>query len=233
MIVVLVPSRGRPERAKGMAGSVLATATGPVRVVLIVDADDPRHAEYEALAGPVAGEGPFVITLPEQVGYTRSLNAAAQTVLGDPDVSIVGAFGDDVVFRTPGWDDEVRAALATPGIAYGDDLIHGRNHPSAVFMSREIIEALGWLALPATSHQWADDGWKRLGQATGVLRYMDGVVFEHEHPGVGKAEWDATYDGVFQVPRAEADFAGFTAWVESGGLAHDTIAVRQLLEARR
>ena len=231
MIVVLVPSRGRPGRANLMAASVLATAQSPVRVVLIVDADDPNHADYQALAGPEAGVGPMVVTLPEQIGYTRSLNVVAQTVLQDSAVRIVGAFGDDVVFRTPGWDQPLLEALVKPGIAYGDDLIHGRNHPSAVFMSRELIEALGWLALPTTSHQWADDGWKRLGQATGCLRFLEGVVFEHEHPGVGKAEWDATYDGVFQVPRAEADFAGFTGWVESGGLDRDAAIVRGILEA--
>jgi pyruvyltransferase len=32
-------------------------------------------------------------------------------------------------------------------------------------MSSVIAKALGWLALPATTHQWADDGWKRLGHA--------------------------------------------------------------------
>lgn len=229
MIVVLVPSRGRPGRANTMAASVLATAQSPVRVVLIVDADDPQHHNYQALAGPEPGVGPSVVTMPEQVGYTRSLNAVAQIVLADPDVTVVGAFGDDVVFRTPGWDQSLLEALATPGMAYGDDLIHGRNHPSAVFMSRELIEALGWLALPATSHQWADDGWKRLGQITGCLRFLEGIVFEHEHPAVGKAEWDDTYAGVFTDERAKADYEGFTGWLESDAFVRDVEKVRQVL----
>jgi hypothetical protein len=98
-------------------------------------------------------------------------------------------------------------------------------------MSSSIAQALGWLALPATTHQWADDGWKRLGQATGCLRYMDGVVFEHEHPAVGKADWDDTYKGVFNDERAKSDYEGFIGWVESGGLDRDAVAVREILES--
>jgi hypothetical protein len=164
-----------------------------------------------------------------RVGYTASLNRAASALWDAPGILILGAFGDDVLFRTANWDDHVRAALATPGMAYADDLIHGRNHPSAVFMRAELARALGWLALPATKHQWADDGWKRLGQATECLRYMDEVVVEHMHPAVGKADWDDTYTGVFESERAKADYEGFTAWAETGGLEADAATVRAVL----
>lgn len=219
-MIILVPSRGRPTRALSMARSVLAMAEGPVAVRLIVDADDPDLAAYQAL-------GLDLTVLPERVGYTRSLNEVAREVWDEHDV--LGAFGDDVLFRTPGWDRIVEQTLATPGLAYGDDRIHGRNHPSAVFMSSAIAKALGWLALPATSHQWADDGWKRLGQELALLRYMPEVIVEHLHPAVGKAEWDATYESVFNDERAKADYEGFMAWVESGGMAADAASVREAL----
>jgi hypothetical protein len=36
-----------------------------------------------------------------------------------------------------GWDERVEAALATPGIAYGDDLIHGvRQAPRIAWWSQ-------------------------------------------------------------------------------------------------
>jgi len=222
-VIVLVPSRGRPARAATMVDSVRATAVGAVEILVLVDPDDP------ALPGYQAHEGLPLFELPEPMGYTAALNHVARLVWDWHDA--LGAFGDDVVFRTLGWDDHVRHALRTPGLAYGDDLIHGRNHPSAVFMSGAIAKALGWLALPATTHQWADDGWKRLGQATGTLRFLEGVVFEHEHPGVGKAEWDDTYRAVFADERAKADYEGFTSWVETGGLDRDAALVRQVVEA--
>lgn len=222
-MIILVPSRGRPARAARMVDSVRATAVDPVEVLVLVDPDDP------ALPGYQAHESLPLLELPEPMGYTKALNYAARLAWDSHD--ILGAFGDDVVFRTLGWDDYVRHALATPGLAYGDDLIHGRNHPSAVFMSSSIAKALGWLALPATSHQWADDGWKRLGQVTGTLRYLEGVVLEHEHPAVEKAEWDDTYRAVFESDRAKADYEGFTHWAEKGGLDRDALLVRQVVEA--
>lgn len=221
-IAVLVPSRGRPDRAALMAQSVIETSGGRVSIVLIVDADDPELEAYRA----GLPKGAALVVLPERVGYTASLNAVAGDVWDDFDV--LGAFGDDVLFRSFGWDQRVAETLAEPSIAYGDDLIHGRNHPSAVFMSSAIAKALGWLALPATTHQWADDGWKRLGQELGVLRYMSDVVVEHLHPAVHKAEWDATYESVFEADRAKRDYEGFTAWAETD-LAGDAAKVRAAL----
>lgn len=202
-ILTLVPSRGRPERAATMAASYHSTAVSPdTGLLFLVDPDDPRLADYKREVNH--------LVLPERLGYTGSLNHAARIVWDER--TVLGAFGDDVIFRTNGWDNLVTETLATPGIAYGDDLIHGKNHPSAVFMSSAIAKGLGWLALPATSHQWADDGWKILGQRSGLLRFMPDVVVEHMHPGVGKAEWDETYESVFRQERAAQDFAGFGAW---------------------
>lgn len=219
-MIIIVPSRGRPKRAATLVNSIRQTAEGPVQVVVAVDPDDPELASYRSYIRDLH-------VLEERLGYTATLNLVASQVWDWDD--ILGAFGDDVVFRTKGWDRIVAETLETPGIAYGDDRIHGKNHPSAVFMSSAIARVLGWLALPATSHQWADDGWKRLGETTGLLRYMPDVIVEHEHPAVGKAEWDDTYASVFDEARAKADYEGFTAWVESGGLDADAQRVRGLL----
>ncbi len=204
-IIVLVPSRGRPERLAAMLDSVQQTASGDVATLAMLDTDDPYLPAYVDI---LSASQPFVAG--PRTGYTRSLNDAAATVWDR--YSIIGAFGDDVLFRTPGWDNAVEAALETPGIAYGDDLIHGANHPSAVFMSSVIARHLTWLALPYTTHQWADDGWKILGQQTKTLRFVPEVVFEHRHPAVDKAPWDDTYAGVFNDERAKGDYEGFQEW---------------------
>lgn len=219
-IWTLVPSRGRPERAKAMAESYLATSTiGRAHVLFLLDPDDPTLADYEGVNRHV---------LPEPMRYTRALNYGARQLIHEKD-AILGAFGDDVLFRTPGWDRIVEEALSTPGIAYGDDLIHGKNHPSAVWMSSAIAKALGWLALPATTHQWADDAWKRLGQELGLLRFLPDVIVEHMHPAVNKGEWDDTYAAVFNDERAKSDYEGFTHWVDDGGLQADAVKVRAIL----
>lgn len=225
-IAILVPSRGRPERALAMAESVHGDGFhGGCQVVVIIDPDDPRRADYEA-AFPADRGATRLLTLNQRLGYVGSLNHVAPMYWDTHHV--LGAFGDDVVFRTPDWGARVIATLAAPGIAYGDDLIHGERHPSAVFMSSEIAKALGWLAMPGTSHQWADDAWKVLGQTAGCLRYMPDVIVEHLHPGVGKAEWDDTYRSVFDSDRAARDHAGFEEWKRKY-LAADVANVRKAL----
>jgi hypothetical protein len=206
-----------------MVRSVFATRRRvPVEVVVIVDDDDPKAEEYlRLLPGRVR-------LLTERIGYSASLNLVARELLGDPRNLVFGAFGDDVLFRTEGWDRLVARALARPGIAYGNDLVHAAGHPTAVWMSREIVEALGWLALPTSWHLWVDDAWKRLGQETGTLRYLPNVVVEHMHPAVGKADMDETYREVYDADRGHRDHLAFLAWEESG-LAGDAAKVRMAL----
>lgn len=222
-MMVLFPSRNRPQRAYTAVHSAIDTATGEFEYRVLVDHDDPTLPEYEALGLDVMPVAPG--------GYVVALNQAAKAFMDTED--ILGAYQDDVIFRTPGWDARVRETLATPGIAYGDDLIHGVNHPTAVFVSTVIIRALGWLALPTTWHQWADDCWKALGQATGCLRFMDGVIFEHIHPAAGKAPMDEGYERVFganegATQRAASDYYAFHQWLEDR-LDIDAAKVRAVL----
>ena len=226
-MIVIVPSRARPTRAREMAESAHATAHGSVEVVIVVDDTDPELERYEATF-PADGPTSLVI-LEGRHRYTECLNVIAFSPIAEGH-DILGAFGDDVIFRTQSWDIFAQRALRRPGIAYGDDLIHGQKHPTAVFMSRSLVDALGWLALPYTKHQWADDAWKQLGQRARCLRFMKQVVIEHMHPAVDKAEWDDTYRDVIggRVPgAAKADYEGFIGWMEHG-LHEDSQRVRVL-----
>jgi hypothetical protein len=191
-------------------------------LLFLVDPDDPEVERYREVV--------TALVLPSRRGFVGALNYAVDH-LGVDAHAIWGAFGDDVAFRSAGWDERVVAALQTPGIAYGDDLIHGARHPSAVWVSSLIVRALDWLALPATSHQWADDGWKAIGESMNLLRFLPDVIVEHMHPAVGKAEWDDTYEGVFTAVRAERDHAGFEAW-KRHWMAADLGKIGVALDAR-
>lgn len=212
MIAIVIPSKGRPERCAAMIASARDTASERVRFLVVIPHEQAVQP-YQA----VVAEGAELISAP--TGFVRCVNRGARAIVDD--VSIVGAFGDDVLFRTPGWDVEVEKALASPGMAYGDDLVgstlHGIPHPTAVWVSSEIIRALGWLALPSIGHQWADDVWRDLFKAAGCDRYLPQVVVEHLHPAVRKADMDATYEAVFggndeAAARAAGDFAAYETW---------------------
>lgn len=215
-MIIIVPSRGRPQRAAAMVRSVRETAAGPVDVVVAIDPDDDVAAYRRAV-----GE---VVVLPERVGYSATLNLVA----AEADHDIYGAFGDDVLFRTPAWDKRVRETLVTPGIAYPNDLAHRAGWPTAIFMSRAIRDALGWLSLPTVRHQYADNAWWEIGREAGCLRYMDDVVCEHMHEVYGKAEQDETYREVYSEPWATESRLAWEAYREHRFPA-DVARVRMVL----
>lgn len=215
-LALIVPSRGRPARAEAMAASALATAADPggLAIVVAVDPDDPELGAYRDTVRHAE-----LRVLPERLGYSGTLNAVAGSYASPGD--LLGAFGDDVLFRTRGWDAEVRRALRRPGLAYPNDLSWGRKWATAVFASREVVDALGWLAYPGCRHQYVDNVWWELGTRSGRLAYLESVVCEHMHPAWGKAEDDEGYRSVYSEPQATIDHDAFGAWRDGGGMAAD------------
>lgn len=213
-IVVLCPSRGRPDKAAEMVQSFRDTTLRlDTTIVVVVDADDPTldgYARHWPLGLP---ERPFLMVLkPGETGdLTRATNTAASRVWDDDD--IIGHVGDDHRFRTVGWDRTIADALASPGIAYGDDGFQGKRLPTAVFMSSVIPRTLGWYALPGSRHLYIDRTWKTLGEAAGCLRYLPSVSIEHMHPEAGKAEWDDGYRLANSAGAFGHDKHAYLTWV--------------------
>jgi hypothetical protein len=217
MLLVLCPTRGRPDKAKEAFDSFISTKSmGTSAMLFIVDYDDPAREEYRA-ALPVASYEH------EGGGMGPPLNAAALDLMASTD--ILGFVGDDHRFRTVGWDRRVREELRHGGLAYGNDL--GRPElPTQVFISSAIVEALGWMCLPGARHLYLDDTWRELGARSGCLHYMEDVIIEHMHPVYGKAESDAGYQRVNHPSVYSHDGTLFSQWIESGKADRDAAIVR-------
>jgi hypothetical protein len=114
---------------------------------------------------------------------------------------------------------------------YGNDLLQGANLPTAVFMTSDIIRALGWMVPPSLQHLYVDDSWRDLGRSAACLQYLPDVVIEHVHPfALGadhrpKAELDDGYRRVNAPGVYAADEAAYRAWHRSGAFARDVQAI--------
>lgn len=104
----------------------------------------------------------------------------------------VGFMGDDHCPRTPKWDARMNAVLEAmgTGIAYGNDLMQRETLPTAVFMTADIVQTLGYMAPPMLKHLYVDNAWRDWGQGIKRYQYLDDVIIEHMHPQADKAEWD-------------------------------------------
>lgn len=107
---------------------------------------------------------------------------------------------DDIVFRTPGWDEEVLAAFERyrDGIAlvWGNDLCSGA--PAHPFLSRTACDLMGGICPAGYYREFIDthlhDIFRRLarrGHARAV--YLPEVIIEHRHFMAGKASVDPVY----------------------------------------
>jgi hypothetical protein len=235
-VLVLAPTRGRPERAAEMVASFRDTVRLlSTNIILVVDRNDPRCSDYLSIPGrfdraaagiplwPPDRPGVLLLDDDETGNLVKATNSAARRVWHED--LILGHVGDDHLFRTPGWDIAIRDALIEPGVAYGNDGTHGDAIPTGCFISASVARSLGWLALPTANHLYIDNAWKTLGERLGALHYLPKVLIEHMHPAVGKAQWDTGYELNNSHAMYAHDRAAYQAWL-MGQIDRDIERVR-------
>ncbi|MDH2424764.1 hypothetical protein [Sphaerisporangium sp. TRM90804] len=222
-LLVIVPSRGRPQAVDELLNVWQLTATGAADLLVVVDNDDPTLPAYQGL-----GVNVRVHESTGTRGIVPVLNAAA--VEAADRYPMVGFFGDDHRPRTVGWDQALADTLTEmkTGIAYGDDLLRGEDLPTAVAMTSNIVRTLGWMAPPTLAHLFVDDAWRDLGQAIGRLRYVPDVVIEHCHPAIGKGRWDELYRELNDDARYARDRDAYQAYRDSGDFVRDVVKLKEL-----
>jgi len=233
---LIVPTRGRPRQLRRFLRSLAATTLRPsrVEVVLVVDADDPtgRRVRFPGLTVRVV-VGPPGRTMGE---LNRAGEAAARG-------EYLMLLNDDVVARTPGWDESVLAAGARfpdrIGLVHVNDTLV-RDH-LCVFplVSRRYCERAGGICPPDYRRyridDHIDDVFTRLG---GRAVYLPDVVFEHHnavvHPTAGRVYEADPAVLAEDAPRFEAHHAARVSLVrEFGGAATDADAFALRVSGRQ
>lgn len=232
-LLVIVPSRGRPESVARVAKAWRETgAHDHAQLVFAIDADDPRVADYHAVELPDVGlTQVYFVGLPEWKPMVHKLNECASASLAAQYWPAVAFMGDDHLPRTPGWAkrylDELRQ-MGT-GIVYGNDLLQGERIPTQWAMTSDIIAALGRMVPADVEHLYCDDAVADLGRAAGCLRYLPDVTIEHVHPLAGRARWDDQYRRVNSREQYDRDRAAYLRW-RADRMADDVAAVKALRE---
>lgn len=200
------------------------TCTADTLLQFAVDGDDPQRDEYRELTTLGAG-----YNVGPSSSMVEALNRAATQDVVSYRPFAIGFMGDDHRPRTIGWDAAYLAALRKlgTGIAYGDDLLQGRNLATQCAMTSDIVRELGYMVPPALTHLYVDNFWMTLGAGAGCLKYLPQVVVEHRHPAAGKAIWDENYARVNNSAMYERDAAAFAAYC-ADELAGDVEKVKAL-----
>lgn len=250
-LVVIVPSRGRPQNAEALARAVFDTAErDDTRFILAVDDDDPHRASYLEVAR--RWQGVLIFIPGPRLRLAGTLNAIATQMAARPENAAIGFMGDDHRPRTLGWDRRIRDALATPpssptgpgpAFAYGNDLVHGERIPTSIFMTKSVVSTLGYVVptarptstdrnptAPPLTHLHLDTVWREWATAIDRRCYLPGVVIEHVHPIAGKAAWDDGYaeaNSPTQYQQDQDAYDAYHARTGPGGFDDDVRKLRR------
>jgi hypothetical protein len=208
-LVVLIPTRGRPDNAIALEQAFVETNTKAKRFY-IVDFNDETRSEYSWKL-PVES---VIMIHNETGGMAYPLNYIARQFIGEFDN--FAFMGDDHRPRTANWDEKFVEELYTGSdIVYGNDLFQGSALPTAVAMSAQIVEHLRGMVPDTQRHLYLDNFWLKLGQDLGKIKYMPDVIIEHCHAFNGKAPMDENYARVNAPEIYSADKIAFDNYIAS------------------
>lgn len=184
-ISILCPTRGRPDGLDELIATAKATAAGPIQLVIYVDDDDESMADWNGDAHVI--RGPRIL-------LSEAWNRCAERAT----FNVMMHCGDDIRFRTPGWDWQVLEAFRR----YPDRivLVHGRDgiHDEAMathgFLHRRWVDTIGCFVPPYFSSDYNDLWLTEVADALDRRHYLHDVYTEHLHPAVGKAPIDRTHE---------------------------------------
>jgi hypothetical protein len=208
-LVVLIPTRGRPDNAIALEQAFVDTNTKAKRFY-IVDFNDETRSEYSWKL-PVES---VIMIHNETGGMAYPLNYIARQFIGEFDN--FAFMGDDHRPRTANWDEKFVEELYTGSdIVYGNDLFQGSALPTAVAMSAQIVEHLRGMVPDTQRHLYLDNFWLKLGQDLGKIKYLPDVIIEHCHAFNGKAPMDENYARVNAPEIYSADKIAFDNYIAS------------------
>lgn len=194
-ISLLLPTRGRKALLARLFDSLYQTTSdlSRIEVVLCVDDDDIETLEM--------GFDP-VFHVKKVIGPRATMGAYNTKCLENASGDIVILFNDDIVVRTPQWDQAIVDYDAQHKdkiyLAYVNDLFKKKKVGSFPVLSRKACDVLSDPFPSPYKGEHIDyhlfDIFKRLSmKGYDRIHYFENVIFEHMHFSQGKASFDQTY----------------------------------------
>lgn len=233
-ICLMVPTRGRAEtKLPRFVDSALRQAAEPerLRFAFCVDPDDVGTIDY-LRRSPLAsdayeihsqqGQGPHLASMYNQL-YSDTQFAGPGT--------LVSMVGDDMIFRTPGFDarilDAINAREGRAVVHCRDGVLDGLIFTN-LFVSRQLVEATGApFMCPEFAADMIDVVWTVAARLVGLDVYLDDVMIEHDHCSLGASgDRDATDRRLEQLRQG---YRTQTHHVRAN--AHGAVIAQRLLDA--
>ena len=223
-ILVICPSHKRPQAAAELVKSFI-DKSGQLADIMIVC----EEGELSTYSDAIKTDNRVTIAeaTPGTRGMVRPLNQfateAAKTYFS------VMFVGDDHRFRSKNWDKDFIFELNKVPLVYANDLFQRETLPTACAVRSDVIQALGYMALPSLRHLYVDNYWLALGKKIGI-KYCVYLTIEHMHPAAGKGTDDEHYAAVNSNEMYTHDQKEFERFIASEGVAQEVWRYKVYLE---
>jgi len=174
MITLLLPSKGRPEKAKEAIDCFNRCKTDYSQLILVLNEGDEYNLDVPTIHVPANN-------------MCEAVNLASKYV----ETENIGFIGDDHHIRTKGFDKILEEKLEENLIVYADDLLQREKLATQCVMRTNVVRTLGYMAIPGLKHLYMDNFWMELG-----AQFVPEVVIEHMHYLNGKSQHDERYKEV-------------------------------------
>lgn len=223
-MLLIVPSRGRPENIKRLC-EALKNTNSDLDLAIGVDADDAALEEYQKVEAEYGFE---LWVSPERKRFAATVNSIS--LANYENYKYLAWMGDDHVPHTVHWDQLYRNELdkAGVGVVYGNDLVQGKNIATELAFTSNIVEALGYAIPEGFIHLFVDNYFMELGKSIDRLIYLPDVIVQHMHPSAGSAQEDQTYREANSPANWSNDERRFHEYV-ANELPSDAEKLRELL----
>lgn len=222
-ILIILASKGRPEKIEGLYKSWRETTEGYSEVLTCLDDDDPELSRYKHHKD-----------ISYDVCFGKTMCGTLNRVFYKyPNYKYYFIVSDDHRIRTKYWESRFMEKIEKnggKGVCYGNDLMFGEKLATSVFVSGNIFRALGFLALPGLYHMWIDKYHMEVGKDLGGLFYFPEIFIEHMHFSVNKSSADKSYMKVNNKVVYEHDAKVFKKW-ERDQKTQDTLKIQNFRES--
>ena len=191
-ISLLCPTRKRPDFMQSLWDSVVSTSHNIQNIELVFRIDEDDKEAIDKFEEMKSSQVKVVIGKRGSGNLSKMWNECCEVSSGE----ILMHCGDDIRFRTVGWDkvvlDEFEKYEDKIVLVYGDDGIREDDLATHGFIHKNWVDVVGYFLPPYFSSDMNDYWLTDVAKGIGRLNKIN-ILTEHLHPVAGKHEWDETH----------------------------------------
>lgn len=214
-IALMVPTYGRSETylPRFIQTAIRTSSPNNIRFVFCINEKDDDTISYLKRKHFNDFECDVIVESLPSPNLATYFNLMYEKVKEFGDDCVISQLGDDMEFRTPGWDQKLLDAINIyEGIGVfwcNDDYIAGSRCPVNLFVTRKMVEAT---ERPFMADEFAADMidyiWGKIGKYTRTSHYFPDIHIWHNHSSIKPPEQrDATFQRLSKI-QAEAHKIG-------------------------